>query len=146
MFGGHVIGNGARRTLCGEFQHQRPQRRDHDGPLRRVRRILIDAIEIAAHGRHGLVVDMTTHPLDHGRVADAEAKDEAIVIEAGQGAQAAPGGERVASVDIRDGAADDEPGRVRQHEAGDGEGFISERFRVPERRVAEIFNRSQQAS
>ena len=89
---------------------------------------------------------MATHPLDHGRVADAEAEDEAIIIEAGQGAQAASGGERVASVDIRDGAADDEPGRVRQHEAGDGEGFISESFRVPERRVAEVFNRSQQAS
>ena len=32
-------------------------------------RILVDAIEIAAHGRHRLVIDMATHPLDHGRVA-----------------------------------------------------------------------------
>ena len=41
---------------------------------------------------------MTAHPLDHGLVADAEAEDEAIIIEAGQGAQAAPGGERVAGI------------------------------------------------
>src|SRR5271166_2922388 len=69
-------------------------------------------------------------------------ENEAIVIEAGQGSQAAPGGESVARVDVGDGAADDQPCRVRQHEAGDGEGFISERFWVPERRVAEFFNRS----
>src|SRR6516165_3199279 len=89
---------------------------------------------------------MTTQPLDHGRVTDAEAEDETIIIEAGQGAQAAPGGESVAGVDTRDGTADDHAVRVRQHEAGDGEGFISERFRVPERRVTEFLNRSQQVS
>jgi hypothetical protein len=35
---------------------------------------------------------MTTQPLDHGRVADAEAEDETIIIEAGQGAQCGAGG------------------------------------------------------
>ena len=80
MFGSHVIGDAARRALCGEFQHQRSQRRDHEGPFRRVRRIFMDAIEIAAHGRPGLVIDMTTQPLDQWYVADAEAEDEAIII------------------------------------------------------------------
>jgi hypothetical protein len=58
-------------------------------------------------------------------VADTQAEDEAIVIEAGQRAQAATGGVRIARIDIRDRTADDEPLRVRQHEACDGEGFIS---------------------
>ena len=52
---------------------------------------------------------------------------EAIVIEAGQGSQAAPGGEGVARMDVGDGAADDEPWRIRHCEAGDGEGLLSER-------------------
>src|SRR5579863_9132852 len=145
LLGRHVIGNGARRTLRGEFQHQRPQRRDHNGLIPGVRRFFIEAIEIAAHGRDGLLIDMTAHPLDHRRVADAEAKDEAIVIEAGQGAQAPSGGEGVAGVDIRNRAPDDDSGRVGQHEAGDGEGFVSEGFRVPEGRVAEILDRSHEA-
>jgi hypothetical protein len=141
MLGGHVIGQRARRTLGGEFQHQRAERRDHQRPFGCVRWIFVDAVEVAAHRRHGLVIDVTT-PLDHGRVADAEAEDEAIIIEAGQGEQAAPGSERVAGIDVGDGAADDQPGRVRQHEPGDREGFISERFRVPKRRVAEFFHLS----
>ena len=107
-------------------------------------RLLIERVEIAAHRRHGLVIGVTT-PLDHRRVTDAEAEDETIVIEAGQRAQPASRGERVACIDIRNGAADDEPLRIRQHEARDGEGFISERFRVPERRIAKVFNRPQQA-
>ena len=108
MLGRHVVGHGAQRFLGAQRQHLGTERRHHHRRLLARGQILVNALEIGAHGRQRLVVAMAAQALDHRNVADAQAQDEALLIQIVQRNHGPPRGKGITRIDIGDRAADGE--------------------------------------
>jgi hypothetical protein len=50
----------------------------------------------------------------------------------------------IAGIDVGNAAADDDPFRVVQQKTGQGKALVTEHLRVPQRRIAELFDALRQ--
>ena len=143
VFGGDVVGMGARGLLGRELQHVLAQRGDHDGRRRirlrsQVRRTL-HRLQVVPHRRHRLAVLVAAHALDHGRVRHAEPEHEPAAGQLSQRLLDGAHGHRVAGVDVGDARREHEPLGLPSQVAQERERVAADGLRHPQRVVAPRF-------
>ena len=144
VLGRDVVGMRAVGMRRRQRQHSRPERgKDRQRRSRRLGRAIRrrpHRLEIAAHRRDRLAVDMAAHALDRRHVRDADPEQESPARLLGERALAVHHRHRVARIDVGDPRRDDQPRRVGEQPGRMDQHIAAAALGQPQRGIAPAFD------